>query len=65
MRTRRLRTVSSVIRPKRTQCSIRFSSQVSSTYAMAAALKLLIGGPGGLYVAGFAIGCTWLEVFSQ
>ena len=33
--------------------------------AMAAALKLLVGGPGGLYVAGFAIGCTWLEVFSQ
>jgi hypothetical protein len=27
MRTRRLRTVSSAIRPKRTQCSIRFSSQ--------------------------------------
>jgi hypothetical protein len=35
MRTRRLRTVSSTIRPKRTQCSIRFSSQVSSTYASA------------------------------
>jgi Mn2+/Fe2+ NRAMP family transporter len=33
--------------------------------AMAAALKLLIGGPTGLYVAGFAIGCTWLEVFSR
>jgi NRAMP (natural resistance-associated macrophage protein)-like metal ion transporter len=33
--------------------------------AMAAALKLLIGGPAGLYVAGFAIGCTWLEVFSR
>ena len=33
--------------------------------AMAAALKLLVGGPGGLYVVGFAIGCTWLEVFSQ
>jgi len=33
--------------------------------AMAAALKLLIGGPSGLYVAGFAIGCTWLEVFSR
>ena len=32
--------------------------------AMAAALKLLIGGPVGLYVVGFAIGCTWLEVFS-
>jgi NRAMP (natural resistance-associated macrophage protein)-like metal ion transporter len=33
--------------------------------AMAAALKLLIGGPTGLYVAGFAIGCTCLEVFSR
>jgi NRAMP (natural resistance-associated macrophage protein)-like metal ion transporter len=33
--------------------------------AMAAALKLLVGGPAGLYVAGFAIGCTWLEVFSR
>ena len=33
--------------------------------AMAAALKLLIGGPAGLYVVGFAIGCTWLEVFSR
>ena len=33
--------------------------------AMAAALKLLIGGPAGLYVTGFAIGCTWLEVFSR
>ena len=33
--------------------------------AMAAALQLLIGGPAGLYVAGFAIGCTWLEVFSR
>src|ERR1700687_4789019 len=33
--------------------------------AMAAALKLLIGGPTGVYVAGFAIGCTWLEVFSR
>ena len=33
--------------------------------AMAAAPKLLVGGRGGLYVAGFAIGCTWLEVFSQ
>src|SRR5271170_8017345 len=32
--------------------------------AMAAALKLLVGGPAGLYVVGFAIGCTWLEVFS-
>jgi NRAMP (natural resistance-associated macrophage protein)-like metal ion transporter len=33
--------------------------------AMAAALKLLTGGPSGLYVAGFTIGCTWLEVFSR
>ena len=33
--------------------------------AMAAALKLLIGGPSRLYVVGFAIGCTWLEVFSR
>src|SRR5271170_2896762 len=33
--------------------------------AMAAALKLLVGGPAGLYVLGFAIGCTWLEVFSR
>jgi NRAMP (natural resistance-associated macrophage protein)-like metal ion transporter len=33
--------------------------------AMAAALKLLVGGPAGLYIAGFAIGCTWLEVFSR
>src|SRR5271170_4363528 len=33
--------------------------------AMAAALELLIGGPIGLYVAGFAIGCTCLEVFSR
>jgi NRAMP (natural resistance-associated macrophage protein)-like metal ion transporter len=32
--------------------------------AMAAALNLLIGGPTSLYVAGFAIGCTYLEVFS-
>ena len=32
---------------------------------MAAALKLLVGGPAGLYVVGFAIGCTWLEVFSR
>ena len=35
MRTRRLRTGCSAIRPKRTQCSICFSSQVSSTYASA------------------------------
>jgi NRAMP (natural resistance-associated macrophage protein)-like metal ion transporter len=33
--------------------------------AMGAALKLLVGGPVGLYVVGFAIGCTWLEVFSR
>ena len=33
--------------------------------AMGAALKLLIGGPAGLYVVGFAIGCAWLEVFSR
>ena len=33
--------------------------------AMAAALKLLIGGPAGLYVVGFAIGCVWLEIFSR
>jgi NRAMP (natural resistance-associated macrophage protein)-like metal ion transporter len=33
--------------------------------AMGAALKLLIGGPAGLYVVGFAIFCTWLEVFSS
>jgi NRAMP (natural resistance-associated macrophage protein)-like metal ion transporter len=33
--------------------------------AMAAALNLLIGGPIGLYVVGFAIGCVWLEVYSR
>jgi len=33
--------------------------------AMGAALKLLAGGPAGLYVIGFAIGCIWLEVFSR
>jgi NRAMP (natural resistance-associated macrophage protein)-like metal ion transporter len=33
--------------------------------AMGAALKLLVGGPAGLYVVGFAIFCTWLEVFSS
>src|SRR3984957_1709194 len=32
--------------------------------AMAAALKLLVGGPASLHVVGFAVGCTWLEVFS-
>ena len=25
----------------------------------------MIGGPTGLYVAGFAIGCTWLGVFAR
>jgi len=33
--------------------------------AMAAAVKLLIGGPAGLYAVGFAVVCTWLEVFSR
>jgi NRAMP (natural resistance-associated macrophage protein)-like metal ion transporter len=33
--------------------------------AMGAALKLLVGGPVGPYVIGFAIFCTWLEVFSR
>ncbi len=33
--------------------------------AMAAALGLLIGGPAGLYVLGFAVFCVWLEVFSS
>jgi NRAMP (natural resistance-associated macrophage protein)-like metal ion transporter len=33
--------------------------------AMAAALKLLIGGPIGLYTVGFAIGCVLLQVFSR
>jgi len=33
--------------------------------AMAAALKLLVGGPTGHYVVGFAIGCVWLEAFSR
>ncbi len=33
--------------------------------AMAAALKLIIGGPIHLYVVGFAVFCTWLEVFSR
>ena len=33
--------------------------------AMAAALKLLLGGPVSLYVVGFAIFCVWLEVFSH
>ena len=31
--------------------------------AMAAALHLLIGGPIGLYVVGFALGCVLLEVY--
>jgi NRAMP (natural resistance-associated macrophage protein)-like metal ion transporter len=33
--------------------------------AMGATLQLLIGGPTGLYVVGFAIGCVLLEVFSR
>ncbi len=33
--------------------------------AMAAALNLLVGGPVALYIVGFAIGCTWLEVYSR
>ena len=33
--------------------------------AMAAALNLLISGPTGLYVVGFAIGSTGLEVYSR
>ena len=33
--------------------------------AMAAALKLLTGGPAGMYVVGVALGCVWLEVFSR
>jgi len=33
--------------------------------AMAAALRLLVGGSTGLYVIGFAIACVWLEVFSS
>jgi NRAMP (natural resistance-associated macrophage protein)-like metal ion transporter len=33
--------------------------------AMGAALQLLIGGPIGLYVVAFAIGCVLLEVFSS
>ena len=33
--------------------------------AMAAALNPLIGGPIGLYVIGFAIGCNGLEVYSR
>jgi NRAMP (natural resistance-associated macrophage protein)-like metal ion transporter len=33
--------------------------------AMGTALKLLVGGPAGLYVIGFALGCIWLEVFSR
>ena len=32
--------------------------------AMGAALKLILGGPAGLYAVLFAIGCTWLEVVS-
>lgn len=33
--------------------------------AMAAALKLIIGGPTALYVVGFAVVCVWLEVYSR
>jgi NRAMP (natural resistance-associated macrophage protein)-like metal ion transporter len=33
--------------------------------AMAAAVNLLVGGPAGLYVVAFAVGCTWLEIFSR
>jgi NRAMP (natural resistance-associated macrophage protein)-like metal ion transporter len=33
--------------------------------AMGEALALLVGGPVKAYVVGFAIGCTWLEVFSR
>ncbi len=33
--------------------------------AMGAALKLLVGGPVGLYVVCFAIGCTWMAIFSR
>ena len=33
--------------------------------AMAAAGNLLVGGPVGLYVVAFAVGCTWLEIFSR
>jgi NRAMP (natural resistance-associated macrophage protein)-like metal ion transporter len=33
--------------------------------AMAAALKLLVGGPDGLYVIGFAVFCTALEVWAR
>ena len=33
--------------------------------AMADAVHLLIGGPVHLYVVGFAVGCTLLEVFSR
>ncbi len=32
---------------------------------MAAALNLLVGGPVRIYVVGFALGCTWLEVYSR
>lgn len=33
--------------------------------AMAAALRLLVGGPEAAYVVGFAVFCVWLEVFSS
>ena len=31
--------------------------------AMGSALQILVGGPAGLYVIGFATGCTLLEIF--
>ena len=33
--------------------------------AMPAALKLLVGGPIGIYTVGFAIGCVLLQMFSR
>ncbi len=33
--------------------------------AMAAALKLVTGGPLGIFIAGFAIFCTWLQVMTK
>ena len=33
--------------------------------AMAAAVNLLIGGPVWAYVVAIAVGCVWLEIFSQ
>ena len=43
-RVRRLKTRSSAIQPKRIQCSIRFSSQVSST-RVSAAKRSAVGDP--------------------